>query len=371
MTTIILCGGAGTRLWPLSRQAFPKQFCDLLGGPSLFERTVSRNAYHSRRFLVVTNRAHRAVAEKQFKSAASGIVEAGFILEPKGRNTAPAIALACLELPPEEIVMVVPSDHVIRDEVAYRRAVESASRAAGEGLLVTFGLRPEHPETGYGYIEARGETVRKAGSPSDGGFAGAALPVASFREKPDRSTAEGYVASGRHFWNSGMFCFKAGRYLEELAESAPEMLEACRKAREGASRQGGSRGSIVEIGEESMAAIPADSIDYAVMEKSERVAVVPCDIGWSDLGSWESIQAARNKDEAGNAFDTAEEAKAVAVDSRGNLVIAPGKTVALVGVEDLVVVETADSLMIAKRERSQDVKKIVEELKARGRTELL
>jgi len=363
MTNIILCGGAGTRLWPLSRSASPKQFVDLLGGPSLFERTVARNAPLSDRWLIVTGAAHQGLASAQFAAAAPAGATVDYILEPIGRNTAPAIALACLMLPADEPVLVTPSDHEIRDEAAYLRAVRSALAAAKAGRLVTFGLEASYPETGYGYVEA---AVDSPGAKARLDIPGAETPVlsvASFREKPDRATAETYVAAGNYYWNSGMFAFTAGAFLEELGRYHPAMLAAARKALDSAPAQTATHEPHVRaIARADMEAIPADSIDYAVMEKSARVAVVPCSIGWNDLGSWDAIYDIRGKDGASNAADN----HLLPLASTGNLVLSSGKRVVLLDVEDLLVIDTPDALLVARRGRSQDVKKVVDALKSGG-----
>lgn len=359
MINIILCGGAGTRLWPLSTPSRPKQFCDLLGGPTLFERTVARNAPLSEKLIIVTNASHIELAAAQAESAAAlaaAPATAGaaarqpieFILEPVGRNTAPAIALACLAVAPEEIVLVTPSDHIIDNEPAYREAVSRAALAAADGRLATFGLAPAYPETGYGYIEidrADPEGERR-------GY----WRAASFREKPDRATAERYIADGRFYWNSGMFCFKAGVFLEELRRHAPDIYAAAEAANLTANRT--SRASpaypTISLSETSMTAIRAESIDYAVMERTDRAAVVPCSIGWSDLGSWDAIFDARAKDRNGNAAPP----ETQLLDAARNLVLSDTRRVALIGVEDLIVIETEHELLIATRGASQRVKEI-------------
>jgi len=357
MTNIILCGGAGTRLWPLSRTATPKQFVDLLAGPTLFERTVARNAPLVDRWLIVTGVAHKELAAAQFKAAAPVGTEADYILEPVGRNTAPAIALACLSLPADEPVLVTPSDHEIRDTAAYLIAARTALAAARAGMLVTFGLEPAYPETGYGYIEAAAPSRKGPALLDIPGAETPVLRVASFREKPDLPTAESYIAAGRYYWNSGMFAFTAGSFLEELDRLRPDMLQAARRALDGAAAPSPR---IRAISQSDMKAIPADSVDFAVMEKSGRVAVVPCSISWSDLGSWDAIHDIRKKDADSNAAD----ADTFAIASSGNLVLGSGKRIVLVDVDDLVVVDSPDALLITRRGSSQDVKKAVEALKA-------
>ena len=358
MTTIVLSGGGGTRLWPLSRQSIPKQYCNLLDGLTLFERTIKRNIKLSDNIIVVTNVAHFDIAKSQFRKVCPD-KQVHFILEPCGRNTAPGIALACLELDPEENVLVVPSDHIILDEEAYQDAVNRALVAANLGYLVTFGLKPEYAETGFGYIEADVDK-ETAGE----GF----LLVKAFKEKPDRATAEEYIAAGRYYWNSGIFSFLAGKYLYELGNTAPEILLASKKAWE-AARKSISQNTedVIAIPEEAMLSIPAESIDYAVMEKSQNVAVVPCSLGWSDLGSWDAIWKIRER----SGLEALEGSSTISIESKRNLVVGSERIVALVDVEDLIVVDTPDALLISKRGSSQNVKRIVEQLKEKGKTHLL
>jgi mannose-1-phosphate guanylyltransferase len=274
------------------------------------------------------------------------------ILESCGRNTAPAIALYCLALDPEETVFVVSSDHLIRDEIAYRKAMAKDREAAAQGFLVIFGLRPEYPETGYGYIEA--------GPGSEDGI----QRVKAFKEKPDCATAEFYIAAGRFFWNSGMFCFKAKVFLEELGRGAPEILTASRKAYTSAERSiGADGGNILNVAEPVMEAIPVNSIDYAVMEKERRLRrPLLHRLEWRDLGSWVSIYAARDKDEP----ETASTMDTYSRDSRNNLVLGSGRPIAPIGVDDLIVVDSGGATLVAKRGESQRVKEVVELLGQRG-----
>jgi len=354
MTNLVLCGGAGTRLWPLSRKATPKQFCDLLEGPSLFERTLARNAPFSDAFLIVTSIDTHALAASQAWAVLGTRAASSFILEPVGRNTAPAIALGCLGLDREEVVLVTPSDHEIRDPEAYASAVARARGAAEAGNLVTFGLEPAYPETGYGYI--------KVGTALEGG---AFALVEAFKEKPDLATAQGYLASKNYLWNSGMFCFKAGVFLDALALHSPAMLKAAVAARTAALAAGAASAASVEalaLPRAAMEAIPADSIDYAVMERAERVVVVPCSIAWNDLGSWDSIHEIRTRDSSNNAGPP----DLLALDARGNLVVGGTRRIVLVDVDDLIVVDTPDALLVTRRGKSQDVKKAVDALKAEG-----
>ncbi len=328
MTNLILCGGAGTRLWPLSRNRMPKQFYPLFEGRTLFEETVLRNKGLVDQFWVASNEVQMELARDQL--ARCGVDRFGCLVEPVGRNTAPAIALVCQGLPADEVVFVTPSDHLMTKPLEYGRAVRRAVELASAGNLVTFGIRPAYPETGYGYMEAEGETVL------------------SFREKPDEATAEAYVASGRHYWNSGMFVFQAGVFLDELKRYSPEVLTACQKVKGDPSR-------------EQMEAIPSISIDYAVMEKSKRVRMVACDPGWSDLGSFDALFDEVTPMVGGNSVLGGQ--SPIFVDSRRNLVVGSNRKVALVDVEDLIVIDTADALLILKRGSSQKVKDVVGELK--------
>ncbi|MCL1967888.1 MAG: mannose-1-phosphate guanylyltransferase/mannose-6-phosphate isomerase [Fibromonadales bacterium] len=335
MVNLILCGGAGTRLWPISRTLLPKQFVKFFGEHSLFQRIVLVNSDFCLEQHIVSNAEQYFLAREQLQQINAN--KTSFILEPVGRNTAPAIALACLGLPEDEIVLVSPSDHLIKDTESYSKAVKRAAELANSGNLVTFGLKPTGPETGYGYIEADGEKVKR------------------FVEKPDLETAKKYVASGNFYWNSGIFCFKAGVFLSELNEFAPEMLLACKEARKKAEMES----SLVRVHHEDMAEIPADSIDYAVMEKSKKVSVVPCSIGWSDLGSFESLYKELPHDIDGNTEDK----QHISVDSKNNLVMSSNRQIATIDLENMMVVDTANALLVAPLSSSQKVKKLVECLK--------
>jgi mannose-1-phosphate guanylyltransferase/mannose-6-phosphate isomerase len=352
---VILSGGSGTRLWPLSRQNQPKQFLNLMGDHSLFQETALRVSRlpATRTPITVCSEVHRFTVGDQLESA--GIASGGILLEPIARNTAPAIALAALHAlaqDPEAVLLVLPADHLIEDEGAFRSAIDTARALSDDGWLVTFGIRPEYPETGYGYIR-RGETL------VDGGYR-----VAQFVEKPDRATAERYVAEGTYAWNSGMFLFKAQRYLDELARFAPAMLGAVQAAYDGASNDL----DFVRIDRDAFAASPNDSIDYAVMEKTDRAAVVPVSCGWSDIGSWSALWSVAQRDEHGNRH----EGDVISVDTRGSLVRASDRRmIATLGVEDLVIIDTPDATLVARKDRVQDVKTLVDRLAADGRTEHL
>lgn len=338
MTTIILCGGSGTRLWPLSRAAKPKQFASIVPGVSLFEGAVSRNLALGSGFIIASNEGQRLLAQEQL--AGLGIHDYGAMIEPAGRNTAPAIALACMMLPRDEVVLVAPSDHLIGGLDDYRAVVERGTELALAGRLVTFGIAPTYAETGYGYMETDGERV------------------VSFKEKPDAETAQRYVEAGRYCWNSGMFCFKVGVFLDELRRHAPAVYAACVAAYEGATTTKPLRPTL-----DGMVAIPSISVDYAVMEKSDRVSCVLCppSLGWSDLGSYDALYAELcPQDASGAAIGHPDP---VLIDSAGNLVVASGKRIVLVGVEDLVIVDTPDALLVARRGSTQKVKNAVDALK--------
>lgn len=338
MTNLILCGGAGTRLWPISRTGVPKQYFQLFGRESLFTKTVERNKALCEAFFIAGSVDTAFLAQQQLAEA--GISTSRALYEPVGRNTAPALALVALSVPAEEVLLVTPSDHLIEDAAAYQAAVSRARTLAEEGYLVTFGLKPLYPETGFGYIEHAGEKVR------------------GFKEKPDRSTAEAYVQSGRYLWNSGMFCFQAGVFLQELELHNPGVLKACRQA------LGGSAGGDLRPEREAMERIPSISFDYAVMEKSRRIRVVPCEIGWSDLGSFDALYDFAQKDPAGNALMG--ESQGVLLNSRDNLVLSQGREVALIDVDHLLVVDTPDALVVCKQGSSQKVKDVVGALQAKA-----
>ena len=325
MTNIILCGGSGTRLWPISRTLMPKQFVKIFNDKSLFQLTVERNSKVCENNFIVSNAEQYFLAVDQLEeNATSNMDNSKFMLEPVGRNTAPAIALACLSLAPDEIVLVTPSDHLIKNELEYQKVLLEAKDLASKNNLVTFGITPTSPETGFGYIEAENETVQ------------------TFHEKPDKETAIKYVEAGNYYWNSGIFMFKAGVFLDELKKYSPNIFEASNTA-----FQKANKSEMVRIKHEDMENIPEDSIDYAVMEKSKKVKVIPSDISWSDVGSFDSLSFELPNDE------------------NNNLIIAE-KNVSLIDVKDLIVVDTNDALLISKKGSSQKVKKIVEELKEKN-----
>ena len=350
ITPVILSGGSGTRLWPLSRSARPKQLLSLTHELTMLQLTAARTADGSRFAppMVVANAAHADLIEDQLKAV--GVTPSPLILEPAGRNTAPAIALAALAAEPDALLLVMPSDHVIQDVPAFRDAVERALPLVEQGWLATFGITPDQPDTGYGYI-CRGEDL-----------APGVHRVARFVEKPDRATAEGYLAEGCYSWNGGIFLFQASAYLDALRAHAPAMLDAVGLAMDGA-RADGAR---LWPDAEAFAASPSDSIDYAVMEKADRVAVVPVDMGWSDVGSWDALHALAAKDDAGNS----RHGEVLSIDTSGCLIRTDGPLVAAVGVSDLIVIATGDAVLILPRGSSQDVKRAVEQLKSQGHVSL-
>ena len=350
---LVLSGGSGTRLWPVSRRNLPKQFLSLTGQGTLFQQTVARTQLLANvgQPIVVASEDHRFLAAEQLME--SGIENATIVLEPMGRNTAPAIALGALqavERDPEALLLVLPADHLIGDTDSFTQGVSLALPAARDGWLVTFGIRPDRPETGFGYIR-RGEAIGQG-----------AFRVAQFVEKPALATAESYVADGSYDWNSGMFLFKASRYLEELGQHAPEMLTAVREAHASAKTDL----DFVRVDRERFAKVPDDSIDYAVMEKTQRAAVIPVACNWSDIGSWSALWLAGARDAQGNL----REGDTIAVDTTNSLLRSHERhLLATVGVDDLIVVTTPDATLVAHRDAAQDVKRVVDELKAAGRSE--
>jgi mannose-1-phosphate guanylyltransferase / mannose-6-phosphate isomerase len=344
---VILSGGSGTRLWPMSRTLYPKQLLSLLGRDSLLQQTVRRVADRQgfAAPLLVANEEHRFIIAEQLREIAA--VPGALLLEPVGRNTAPAACIAALALTatePDPLMLVMPSDHTIGDPAAFAGAIERAAAAANAGALVSFGIAPQRAETGYGYIRRGGEL--------DG--AGGVFAVAEFVEKPGPEQAQAYVASGEHSWNSGIFLFPARVYLDELERLRPDMVAACRDALATAQRDS----DFVRLGREAFAACDSDSIDYAVMEHTRRAAVVPVSMGWSDVGSWDALWEMGAKDPQGNSIA----GNVVAEDARNCYLRSEAGLVAAIGIEDLVVVATADAVMVAPRNRTQDVKKLVARL---------
>ncbi len=335
MTNIILCGGSGTRLWPISRSLMPKQFVKLFDDKSLFQLTVERNSKLCNSQFIVSNSEQYFLALDQLEEL--GKTNNKYLLEPIGRNTAPAIALACMELPYDEIVLITPSDHLIKDEKEYEKVLLKAKELANDNNLVTFGITPTFAETGFGYIESENT-----------------YDVKAFHEKPDFKTATEYLDAGNYYWNSGMFCFKAGVFLDELKKYSPEIFETSQIALENASKD-----TITRIKHDDMNNIPEDSIDYAVMERSSIVKVVPSDINWSDVGSFDALYEELEKDENGNTLNP----NHISIDSKNNLIYGNERKIATVDIEDTIVIDTGDALLISKKGSSQKVKKVVEEIK--------
>jgi mannose-1-phosphate guanylyltransferase/mannose-6-phosphate isomerase len=352
LVPVILSGGAGTRLWPLSRELYPKQLLRLVAERTMLQETVARTEGLPELAppIVVCNENHRFMVAEQLREL--GTAPQAIVLEPQGRNTAPAAAIAALLVSggadADPVLLVLPADHVITDVPAFQAAVAGGRVAAESGSLVTFGVVPDRAETGYGYI-------RRGAGP------GPAFTVAKFVEKPDTATARGYVESGEYYWNSGMFMFRASAYLAELGRYAPVMLATCRAALAAAGRDL----DFLRLPAQEFASCPSDSIDYAVMEKTDRAVVVPLAAGWSDVGSWAALADALPRDAEGNvtAGDVLTE------DSSGCYLHSTSRLVAAVGLRDHVVVETKDAVLVAPRDRVQDVKELVAELKARGRYE--
>lgn len=373
---VIMAGGSGSRLWPLSRSQYPKQFLPLVNNTSMLYDTVARlSGLNCARPLLICGEDHRFIAAEQLRESLEGMAsdafrqnreeDGGIILEPSGRNTAPAVALAAFEvLGPlaaahaldaeiyDPVLLILAADHAIADVEAFHRAVAEALVHASQGKLVTFGVIPQSPETGYGYIRA--DRASQIGTDK-------AMTVAEFVEKPDLDTAEHYLASGNYYWNSGMFMFRASRYLEELKNFRPDIHEACREAMAGAK----SDYDFIRPAKDIFAQCPEDSIDYAVMEKTNEAVVVPLDCGWSDVGSWSALWdvAAKNED------DNVLKGDVLVHDTRSCYLQSDKKLIAAVGLENVVVVESDDAIVVAAKDRVQDVKKIVEDLNAQDRSE--
>ena len=333
MLNIILSGGSGTRLWPISRKLFPKQFNKIIGNQSLFQKTAIRNRSFCDHFLIITNQEQYFMAKDQLDEID---LKANFLLEPVGKNTAPAIALACFGLDKDDIVLVTPSDHIINHQENYSKVIKRAKELAKEDFLVTFGIVPHYPESGYGYIEAEDEDVIK------------------FHEKPNPQTAKRYLQKGNFYWNSGIFCFKAGIFLDELKLNSPDVFEASKIAFENSKKEEPFR-----IKQEFMENIPEISIDYAIMEKTKKAKVIKSDIAWNDLGSFDALYDILPKDKHNNTITQ----NSIHINSKNNLLLGDEKLIATIDLEDLIIVNTPDALLISKKGSSQKVKEVVKKLK--------
>ena len=355
---VILCGGAGSRLWPVSRQLLPKQFLPLVTGQTLLQDTALRakSAASNAAPIVICNEAHRFLVQDQL--AEIGIT-ARIVLEPAGRSTAAAVAVAALACEKEDpVLLVLASDHAIRGTEAFNAAVAQAAEVAGNGMLVTFGITATRPDSGFGYIE-RGEALKDG----TGAVEKNAFKVKRFVEKPSEKAAAAMISAGLVYWNSGMFAFGAKRVLDELGRYRPDILEAARKAFATAADDLG----FLRLGKEAFLACPAEAIDRAVMERTAHAAVIPAEFAWSDVGSWGAIWDLADKDAAGNATRGDVQLQ----DTKDSLVFGDRRLVATLGVEDLIIVDTDDALLVADRSRSQDVREVVEDLKRANRTEHL
>lgn len=352
---VILSGGAGTRLWPLSRELEPKHLVDLIGSTTLLQKTVARlkNLEDTGNPLIVGNHAHYQLVIDQLSEI--GVQPDAMLLEPIGRNTAPAVAVAAMTAVAngdDPILLVLPADHIIGDVERFHEAIRVARSAADDGYLTTFGIVPESPHTGYGYIH-QGDHI------GDSGF----FAVEQFVEKPDLSTAEEYVAAGDYLWNSGMFMFRASRYLEELEKYEPRMVANCRRALD----TGEELPDGIRLDRSAFQAVDGNSIDYAVMEQTDRAAVIPLDADWSDVGSWPALWEISHHDDHGNVT----QGDVLAEDTEGSFLRAGSRLVAVVGLDDVVVVETPDVVLVCHKDKAQDVKKIVERLRQANREEAI
>ncbi|MDP7319298.1 MAG: mannose-1-phosphate guanylyltransferase [Bacteriovoracaceae bacterium] len=336
MKAIVMCGGSGTRLWPLSRKSTPKQFIKMFNNKSLFELTLERNFNLVDEFIIVVNDAQLELCQKQTPKILQDKVT--YIVEPIGRNTAPVITMAGL-ISKTDFVLVLPSDHLIHDQQEYENCIHQAKELAQEKNLVTFGIKPTYPETGYGYIQADGNSV------------------ISFKEKPQVETAKKYLEAGNYFWNSGMFLFSNQTFLEEIEKYSPEIYQFSKQA----ILEAPQKNNIFKIEKEQMLKIPSNSIDYAVMEKSTKVKVIESKFNWSDLGSFDSLYDELDKDENNNTVDS----HYVSINSKNNLIHGQKRYICTYDVDDLIIIDTEDALLIGKRGASQKVKELLQKIKTK------
>lgn len=353
---VILAGGSGTRLWPLSRELYPKQLISLVNEDTMLQNTIKRlnNVEKKGNPVIICNDDHRFMVAEQLRQA--GVSSPSIILEPEGKNTAPAVAVAAIYAffrDPDAILMVMPADHHIEKTDAFVSAVNEASKIAEDKVMITFGIMPEFPETGYGYIKAGQQIEKKAASP--------AYSISSFVEKPDLETAKKYVESGEYYWNSGMFMFRADTYLEELSKYAPEMVSQCKEA----VNLGRADLDFFRLDSAAFARCPSDSIDYAVMEKTDCGVMIPLKAGWNDLGSWQSLWQTGQKDCNMNVLhgDT------LLHDVKNSYIHASERMVAAIGLDNHIIVETSDAVLVSPMDRSQDIKHLVSRLKKSERSE--
>ncbi|MDO6528152.1 mannose-1-phosphate guanylyltransferase/mannose-6-phosphate isomerase [Motilimonas sp. 1_MG-2023] len=357
---VIMAGGSGTRLWPLSRKLHPKQFLSLYGQATMLQATARRLvSIQHQPPLIICNEEHRFTVAEQMRQ--TDLSHSGILLEPEAKNTAPALALAAFQAlaqhPDEDpLLLVLAADHVVKDEQAFCNAVNVAMAAAQADHLVTFGIVPDHPEIGYGYIK-RGKAVQFPDATGD------IFQVAQFVEKPDLATAKEYVSTGHYSWNSGIFLFKASVFLAELKQHSPDIYHACQAA----TREFNPDLDFIRIDAAAFATSPEDSIDYAVMEKTSQAVVIPMDCGWSDVGGWSALWEVSDKDEQGNVF----RGDVLDIDSHNSYVYAQDTLVASIGLKDIIVVKTKDAVLVADKSRVQEVKHLVEQLKAAQRSEVL
>jgi len=349
MINIILCGGQGTRLWPISRNTQPKQYISLIEGQSLFQKTVYYNQEICDQFYFITNVDHFFLAKDQLSHL--NVNKTRFLIEPIGRNTAPAITLCCLDLHEDDIVLVTPSDHLITQQSKYHEVMQMARQTAEDGFIVTIGVKPTSPETGYGYIECELEDHQ-------------VLNVTKFHEKPDAQTALKYISSDKFFWNAGIFCFKAGVFLKEIANYAPDILAACTAAYNNIEK---GEDNINRVQLDDMQNIPENSIDYAVLECSKIIKMIPAQFGWSDLGCFDALDQILPKDKSGNTIDS----KYVGLNSHNNMILGHERTITTIDINDCIIVDTPDALLIANKGSSQKVKELINDSKIKNSQLLL